>query len=409
MTTPSSDNGPALSAPSFSIAERDRRYAAVRMLMRQRSLDCLLIPHNTGEWDNYQSDTRYLTCIGGGGAATSLVFPAEGEPIAVVREGRRVDWWKSQQGWVSDVRAPKNFSWAGVFEDALRELGLTAGRIGVVGLKDVLRDAEGTAAYGEIAALQSAFPKLRIESAIDVLNVVRKRKSAEEIAVMRGAQACADAVSEALRATAKPGATEHEVYAALVAAHIRTGGETPTMILFGADPHMWQTHLLPRFRRVAADDVIVIEAETKFCGYIAQSVETAAMRPFSRSEQLLLDVSQICFDAILAAMKPGVAYADLIALWEKTATGAGHQPGRTMGHGLGLGQDRPLTTRGGNAGEAIVEEGDCFVLKPWVEDGAGKISARVGANVVVESLGAVRLKRAVIRQTYAQESAGRAG
>jgi Xaa-Pro aminopeptidase len=409
MTASSPDAGPALSAPGFSIAERDRRYAAVRALMRQRGLDCLLIPHNTGEWDNYQSDTRYLTCIGGGGAATALVFPVEGEPIAVVREARRVGWWKSQQDWVSDVRAPANFSWAGVFKDALHELGLTEGRIGVVGLKNVLRDAEGTATYGEMAALQSAFPKLGVESAIDVLNTVRKRKSGEEIAVMRGAQACADAVSAALRATSKPGATEHEVYAALVAAHIRAGGETPTMILFSADPQMWQTHLLPRFRRVTADDVIVIEAETKFCGYIAQSVETVAMRPLSRTEQLLLDVSQACFDAVLAAMKPGVAYADLIALWEKAAAGADHQPGRTMGHGLGLGQDGPLTARGGNAGGAMVEEGDCFVLKPWVEDRAGTVAARVGANVVVESRGAVRLKRAVIRQTYAQESAGRAG
>jgi Xaa-Pro aminopeptidase len=383
----------APAAVSFSIAERDRRYAAVRKLMRQRGFDCLVIPHNTGEWDNYQSDTRYLTCIGGGGAATALVFPLYGEPIAVVREARRVDWWKASQNWIFDVRAPKNFSWAGVFEDALRERNLTAGRLGVVGLKDVLRDAEGTAAYGEIAALKSAFPKLAIESAIDILNTVRKRKSAEEIVAMRGAQACADAVAETLRSITKPGATEHEVYAELVAAHIRAGGETPTMMLFASDARMWQTHLLPRFRRVAADDVIMIEAETKFCGYIAQCIETIPMRPFSRTEQFLFDVSRACFDAILAAMKPGVAYADLIALWEKISSGTDCQPGRTMGHGLGLGQDHPLTTRGGKAGTAIVEEGDCFVLKPWVEDITGTISARVGANVIVEHRGAVRLER----------------
>jgi Xaa-Pro aminopeptidase len=156
---------------------------------------------------------------------------------------------------------------------------------------------------------------------------------------------------------------------------------------------MWQTHLLPRFRRVQKDDVLVLEAEAKFFGYIVQSVETVPLRPLSRIETMLLDVSQVCFDAILEAMKPGVAYADLIALWEKTATRAGCQPGRTMGHGLGQGQDIPLTTRGGKAGGSIVEEGDCFVLKPWVEDEAGTISARVGANVVVEASGAIRLTR----------------
>ena len=147
----------------------------------------------------------------------------------------------------------------------------------------------------------------------------------------------------------------------MMAAHVRAGGETPTMMLFSADRRMWQTHLLPRFRRVHSDDVIVVEAEAKFFGYIAQSVETIALRPLSRREALLLDVSKACLDIVMAAMKPGIAYADLIALWEKTATGVEHQPGRTMGHGLGQGQDGPLTTAAVRLGGALVEEGDCFV------------------------------------------------
>jgi Xaa-Pro aminopeptidase len=362
--------------------------------MAERRLDCLLIPHNTGEWDNYQSDTRYLSCVGGGGAATALVFPIEGEPVVIVREARRVDWWRDQQDWVADVRAPSKFSWAGAFRDALVERGLTSSRIGVVGIRDVLRDAEGTAAYGEIDALQQAFPALVIDSAIDILNAVRKRKSAEEIDMMRRAQVCADAISKAVRDTALPGVREHDVYAAMMGAHIMAGGETPTMMLFNADPRIWQTHLLPRFRSLQSDDIVVVEAEAKYFGYIAQAVETIALRPLSRHEQLLLDVSKDCFDAIVSVMKPGVAYADLIAMWERTASGPGRQAGRTMGHGLGQGQDLPLTVRGGTAGGAIVEEGDCFVLKPWVEDQGGTISARVGANVVVGPQGAAVLGRA---------------
>lgn len=384
MSSPASLPETAWQAPRFSRAERDRRHSAVRARMRERGLDCLLFPHHTGEWDNYQADTRYLTSIGGGGAATALVFPLEGEPVAIVREERRIPLWRDQQDWIADVRAPKAFSWAGVVLDVLRERGLTSGRVGVVGLKDVLRDAEGTAAYGEIQAVRNAFPNLAIESAIDIMNAVRKPKSGEEIAVMRRAQHCADAITSALRSTASPGAREHEIYAAMTAAHIAAGGETPTMILFAAEPRMWQTHLLPRFRCIAADDILVIEAEAKFSGYIVQSVETVPMRPLTRQEQVLFEVSKACFSAILQAMRPGVAYADLIALWERTAIRPGYRPGRTMGHGLGLGQDGPLTTRGGRAGGAVVEEGDCFVLKPWVEDEAGTISGRVGANVIVE-------------------------
>ena len=384
-------NTPQTLEPRFSIAERDRRYAAVRERMKERRIDCLLFPHHTGEWDNYQAGTRYLSCIGGGGAATALVFPLEGEPIAVVREARRIDWWREQQDWISNIRAPSKFSWAGVFKDALAERKLTSGRIGIVGLKDVIRDAEGVIAHGEVEMLTSAFPGLAIESAADIVDAVRKCKSPEEVTIMRRAQVCADAISEAAREATRADVDEHDIYAAMMAAHVRAGGETPTMMLFSADRRMWQTHLLPRFRRVHSDDVIVVEAEAKFFGYIAQSVETIALRPLSRREALLLDVSKACLDIVMAAMKPGIAYADLIALWEKTATGVEYQPGRTMGHGLGQGQDGPLTTRGGTAGGALVEEGDCFVLKPWVEDRDGTISARVGANVVVEKGGAIRL------------------
>ena len=142
-----------LGSPGFSLAERDRRYLAVRELMKERALDCLIIPHNTGDWDNYQPDTRYLTCVGGGGAATAVVFPIEGDPIAAVREPRRVDWWRASQNWVSDIRSPPQFRWAPFFADALKELGADRGIVGVVGLSDVLREPEGIISYNEWTAL----------------------------------------------------------------------------------------------------------------------------------------------------------------------------------------------------------------------------------------------------------------
>jgi len=381
-------------ASRFSRDERERRYGAVRAAMRARRIDCLLIPHHTGEWDNYQADGRYLTCIGGGGAATAVVFPLEGEPIVAVREERRIGWWRGQQDWISDIRAPKAFSWAGVFKDVISERKLDCASIGIVGLKDVLRDAEGTAAFGEIEALKETFPRAAFSSATDLMGLVRKRKSAEEVEVMQQAQACADAMSDALRRSAKPGESEHAIYASVTAAYIEAGGEMPTMILFNADPQLWQTHLMPRFRHVTSDDVVVLEAEAKFFGYIAQSIETIPLRRLSPAEARLLEVSKSCFDAVIDAMKPGVAYADLIGLWEKSAAGKTHKAGRTMGHGIGQGQDVPLTTRQGKAAGLVVEEGDCFVLKPWVEDDAGTISVRFGANIVVGTRGATTLTSA---------------
>jgi hypothetical protein len=52
-----------LGVPGFSVAERDRRYAAVRLLMHERGFDCLLAPE--GESYETQASTRYLSQMGG--------------------------------------------------------------------------------------------------------------------------------------------------------------------------------------------------------------------------------------------------------------------------------------------------------------------------------------------------------
>jgi Xaa-Pro aminopeptidase len=386
-----------LGIPQFSLAERDRRYMAVRMLMKERNLDCLIVPHSTGDWDNYQPETRYLTCLGGGGLATAVVFPIEGNPIAAIREPRRVDWWRASQEWISDIRFPPKFRWAPFFAEALKELGADSGKVGVVGLSQVLREPDGIVSYGEFTALREALPRTHFESATELLYRARKRKSAEEITVMERAQKCADAISNAFRSVTRAGVGEHEVYAEMIASHVRTGGELPSMILFSAGRRVWQTQLLPTFRNLDAEDVVVVEAEPKYYGYMAQAIDTVSLRPLSSVEARLFEISHECFHILVDALRPGISYADLISRWESMARKAGCIPGRTMGHGLGLGQDRPLTTPGGKAEGMIVEEGDCFVLKPWMSDEDDVTSVRVGGTVVVGHQRARRLGNCELR------------
>jgi Xaa-Pro dipeptidase len=375
----------------LTLGERDRRYGLVRRLMKDRQLDGLVFAPNTGDWDNFQPDLRYLTCVGGSGMAAAAVFPLEGAPVVAVREARRVAWWREAQEWVKDVRHPASFRWSSFIIEALSEKGLDQGRIGIVGLDGVLRDPEGTVSHGLVCNLMAKLPGAHFESATDLLYAARKRKSTEEIVLMSRAQECAEAVSRALRATARPGVREHDVYAAMVAAHVRAGGELPTMMLFFANRTMWQTQLMPANRSLESDDIILIEADTKFQGYTSQAVDTVSMRKFTPKERELLEISTNCFHCLLEAMRPGRAYADLIADWQRLADQSGAKAGRTMGHGLGLGQDVPLTVPNGDCHGLMVEEGDCFVLKPWVADEKDTVSVRVGCLVVVEAKGARRI------------------
>lgn len=369
----------------LSLSERDRRFAAVRSRMEKRGLRALLFAPNTGDWDNFQPGLRYLTSVGGGGVAAAGVFLADAEPVVAIREARRVPWWQAAQDWVADVRYPADMRWSQFFLDVLSEHRIESGYVGIVGLGDVLREPEGTVAHGTMLALNAALPNITFENAEDLMRDVRKRKSSEEIQALEIAQLLSDAVRSSLRAHARPGVSEGSVYAELYRSYLSAGGELPTMFLFAAEPRMWQTHLLPNSRRLLGpEDVLIIEADTKHLGYTAQAVDTVSLRPFTALERHLFDVSTECFHAVAEAMRPGRPYSELIQIWDKTVRKAGLVPGRTIGHGLGLGQDGPVTRPAGDAGRLLVEAGDCFVLKPWVSDKNDSISVRVGDLVIVE-------------------------
>src|SRR5437870_869172 len=88
--------------PRLSLAERDRRWNAVRELLEREHLDCLITPNNTGHSMHFQAESRYLThCGGGGDADIACVFPLRSEVAAIATS---CDRWRDVQNWVTDLR-----------------------------------------------------------------------------------------------------------------------------------------------------------------------------------------------------------------------------------------------------------------------------------------------------------------
>ncbi|MBV8241866.1 MAG: hypothetical protein JOY75_13830, partial [Hyphomicrobiales bacterium] len=61
--------------PTPSLAERDRRWAAVRKEMDARGLDGLILCGWPAMWDFNIANARYLCPIGGNAEFNVLVFP----------------------------------------------------------------------------------------------------------------------------------------------------------------------------------------------------------------------------------------------------------------------------------------------------------------------------------------------
>ena len=194
---------------------------------------------------------------------------------------------------------------------------------------------------GELQAFTDILPDARIENATAMLHDIRQVKSAEEIALIERAQACADSISQAVFECARPGVAEHALYAEMMAAHIRAGGEVPAMLLIGIGKAPNQTFLLPTMRDLEPGDIVICESEIKYAGYMAQSLEAVSLGPPGADYERLFEASASCFEALMPAIRPGVAYADLIAMWGAHMERQGLKAAPTNGPWAGARPGRP--------------------------------------------------------------------
>ncbi|HET8756618.1 MAG TPA: hypothetical protein VFM58_11430, partial [Solirubrobacteraceae bacterium] len=211
--------------PTYSVAERNRRWELAQQLMDLEGLDALLV---WGEREGaapapFAFDTYFTNDRPG----ALVVIPRGAEPVALVPLPMYVgDHYEStlrgDELWIApeNVRVARHP--AGV-AGVLREHGADRGRIGVVG-------AEPYPPYYFVPPLPAALrlglakqlPDADLVPAGHRLAALTMRQSDEELAVIRHAAGIGDAMAVAMREATAPGVPETEVYAAgLHAAHVR--------------------------------------------------------------------------------------------------------------------------------------------------------------------------------------------
>src|ERR1041384_2488009 len=211
--------------PRFSLAERDRRWNAVRTKMAEQEIDVIVTPQNTGHSMDFQANTRYLThCGGGGDADIAAVFPVEGEVTAIATSAE--PRWPTVQDWTRDVREARR-NYGRVIVERLKELNVERGRIGITGLGELegTRTPEGTILYGTYERIRKAFPQAEIVDATPILTEVRYVKSPEEIEVLARSMEIVELAYQAEIEAAKLGARDWDVWAATQYALMRNGSE----------------------------------------------------------------------------------------------------------------------------------------------------------------------------------------
>jgi Xaa-Pro aminopeptidase len=233
--------------PMMSLAERARRWNAVRERMAEEGLDCLLAHAGGGSLS-----ALYLTQIDMDGLA---VFPAEGEPTFLLPTDRWLHWAQRSQQWVRDVRAVRDP--AATAGQLLDEAG--ARRVGVV-------DAKGMAA-GAHQALMNAVSDYETTDASSLVYGFRLIKSDEEIAMMQRAAEIADTAIDTLLATARVGVSEHEVYAEMYRQLLAGGCEPTSGLSTEASARPFHPVRRPSMHELREGDAVIAHINPRYSGY----------------------------------------------------------------------------------------------------------------------------------------------
>jgi len=380
--------------PQLSIQERDRRYKLVRAEMAKRGIDVLVLPANTGRWEQLQGDSRYLTTIGGFATEVFTVFPREGDVTAYIFN--RAAWWERAQQWVKDVRDGRN-RWGENAIERITELGLQKGTIGISGLAGLFRAPEGIIPYSSVKAIQDAFPQATIVNATEMMQELRAIKSAEEVSMLQRSAEIVEKTIEAMVEHANPGVSEKELYGAMVHAMLANGGELPTLFFLSAGPGLTNSSFVPTDYRIQKGDRLINEIEAKYAGYAAQAVSPVVIGAPDDEYQKLIHISRACFDAVLHNMKPGVTFGWLFDIYRDTVERQGQEKymwNHPMMHARGLGDDGPALLGDKDLerfSKLELKTGMTFILKPQVRPKEGKGRGSIGDTVTVTENGARRL------------------
>jgi len=409
---------PPMQPPILSLAERDRRWANVRKLMRERGFDGLLVA-------GFRSREMYETYISDDYNEGCVIFPLEGDPVVITWAYLRVmrARWSQERGttlWVDDYRVAT--SGAGVAE-VFREKKLAESSLGVVGLSS----QAPTEIYGAIPAnfwmeLTAALPEARWQDISEEFSRLMLVKSDEELAQVRYAARAAEAACKVIAEVAAPGVGEEVVFAEGTAEMLRHGiGVRYPVIVMNSGPHTlswgpprWTTSgEAPRI--LQRGDLMQAEL-MPLCGNQEVQVQmTVALDPLDDTNKQCERVALKSYAAGIKALKPGIAFADLLAAMEEPLKSAGCWGYTPLVHSVGphflagrtlVNQDQvKLDVRyaGANAArarQAILQPGMVFAFEPNACIGTHRVN--IGGTVIVTATGCEELNHIPTTVTHKQ-------
>jgi Xaa-Pro aminopeptidase len=255
----------------------------------------------------------------------------------------------------------------------------------VIAVSDVMRASFAL-------TLQRVLPSADVRPAGTLMEVLRGRKDAGEVAALREAARRTDLAFDRVRGETLSGLTETEV-ADLIGRHLKSAGLTwkwNYVCSVASGEHSASPHHTLSDRVLRSGDAVCLDFGGLFAGYPSDLTRTLHIGPpgedFTRVYAIVRDAQERAFQAV----RPGVAAQDIDRAARRTIADAGYAQFfiHRTGHGLGLEIHETPYIVDGNRQPLL--PGMVFSIEPGIYL-PGKFGVRIEDTVVVTDGGAERL------------------
>ena len=361
--------------------EGRRRLDIIRDQMRTRNLDALLIysqrrghvSYVSGYHPNYHTNSA------------AIVMPAREAPVLMVKFGFDLARARSVS-WIEDVRPSKQESQDGMVQtchEVLREKNLERARIGLVARDETIDEMS----LSLFESLRERLAEARIESASDLVNSMRLRKSSSEIARIRRATEIAESAGETLRSFILPGNEDYLATAhAAMTAHA-LGAERCDAITSVSPANLAYP---PAHRHFVRGNPVSCELTVQYEGYWVQICRTFSLGEPSPKQRRIFLTACNAYEKALGMCYPGNSVARIAIAAVEEVDRAGYSGCIRYGLGHGIGLDLPEPYSVDLHSKETLASGAVLVVHIgiWVE---GEGAAFVGGPIAIDTQGATVL------------------
>ena len=337
----------AVTPPGAATAadRRPDRLAALVARLEAEHLDAVLL---TG-----LPNVRYVTGFTGSSALAVVTRRSE---VLLITDFRYQTQVAAEVGDFARVVIEQSSLWAGLWQ----QLAAFA-YVQIVGFESA------QLLHRDFQRLLDAGARWAWRPTADLVEGLRERKDAGEVARIRDAAAVAVAALERTLREVRPGMTELAV-AGTLERHLRTCGSEgfPFETIVASGPRAALPHARAAERVIARGDLLLIDFGAVVRGYCADVTRTVVVGRADARQREIHDVVRSANELAAARVRAGMTGKDADALARDYIAARGHGElfGHSLGHGIGLEvHEAPRLAR---TAEAVLPAGAVVTIEPGV-------------------------------------------